>query len=316
MTVEEFIIEWQSDESYICAHTSGSTGSPKQIKLSKSLVAASAERTIDFFSLNNTSRLHLALSPDYIAGKMMIVRALLAGCTLTYESPSNRPLQGLTSNERISLLAVVPSQLPAILDKYPDSFPAIDNMIVGGSAIPASIKRRLVKSGINAYETYGMTETASHVALRNVSNDADSPFVALPGITFGVADNDALVVNVPGMEPLITRDSVSLIDERRFVLNGRLDNVIISGAIKVHPERVEALLSELIARRSFYITSRPDEKWGDVPVLKIEGAPFADSDMKILADSMKKILSPAERPADVIFCEEFMRTDSGKIIRD
>ena len=157
MTIDDFIAEWHNDCDYIVAHTSGSTGTPKEIHLSKRLVRDSALRTIEFFSLSESSHLHLCLSPDYIAGKMMIVRSLLSGATLTDELPSNTPLSSLKGGV-IDLLAVVPSQLIDLLDNPKDY--EIRNLIIGGSAIPADLRLRVANSGLNAYETYGMTETA------------------------------------------------------------------------------------------------------------------------------------------------------------
>lgn len=100
MTVDDFLKEWHSEEPFVVAHTSGSTGKPKEIKLLKADMRASAALTNRFFSIDSGSTLLLCLSPDYIAGKMMIVRAEEAGATLLVESPSNRPLehfQGLPS---------------------------------------------------------------------------------------------------------------------------------------------------------------------------------------------------------------------------
>ena len=171
MTVDDFLKEWHSEEPFVVAHTSGSTGKPKEIKLLKADMRASAALTNRFFSIDSGSTLLLCLSPDYIAGKMMIVRAEEAGATLLVESPSNRPLEHFSD-----LLAVVPSQA-LWLAEHQESLNNVRNMIVGGGEITPRLRTMLSQLHVNAYATYGMTETCSHVALSRIAEPAQ-PFEA------------------------------------------------------------------------------------------------------------------------------------------
>lgn len=81
-TVTNFLKEWYNNEDYVTGHTSGSTGTPKELHLLKRDMIASAELTNRFFHIGTSSNLLLCLSPSYIAGKMMIVRAILSGANL------------------------------------------------------------------------------------------------------------------------------------------------------------------------------------------------------------------------------------------
>ena len=110
-TVEDFINEWRDASDYIVAHTSGSTGQPKEIRLLKSDMAASAKATNAFFGIDSRSVIGLPLSVDYIAGKMAVVRSLLAGCRLLEMPVSNE----LHIDSRVDLLSVVPSQVDSLL---------------------------------------------------------------------------------------------------------------------------------------------------------------------------------------------------------
>lgn len=315
MTVDEFIAEWKDDNDFIIAHTSGSTGKPKKICLSKALVKQSARRTIEFFGLNSSSHLHLCLSPDYIAGKMMIVRALLSGASLTYETPSNMPLQNISSEQDIDLLAVVPSQLIHILNNK--DIPTIRNLIVGGSAIPYSLRKSLAeRKDLNAYETYGMTETASHVALRKIKVDASLPYQALPGIKFTIDNRGCLVINIDNLSPIVTNDLVELIDSAHFRLLGRVDNVIITGGLKVHPAQVETLIEPMLPHETqFYITSRPHPKWGEEVILMIEKNSGKSICIVELMQKLHDSLHAYQCPKQIIIVDHFERTSSGKIIR-
>ena len=94
-----FLEEWFDDRSYVPGHTSGSTGAPKEIQLSKADMRASARMTNAFFAIDRESVLLLCLSVSYIAGKMMVVRALEAGAELLTVKVSNNGTGGICGQE-------------------------------------------------------------------------------------------------------------------------------------------------------------------------------------------------------------------------
>lgn len=319
MTYQEFFNEWHNKEDYIVAHTSGSTGNPKEIRLKKSFVKESAKRTNDFFRITSGSRLHSCVSPDFIGGKMMAVRALIAGGQLSWEKPSNRPLSGLSKFDTIDLLAVVPSQMPHILEILP-SLPEIKNIIIGGSGIHPELKKKIVKSGLQAFETYGMTETASHIALRKVSSE-DIPFRCLPGISVDLDTEQCLkiIFHSDRKETRLpleiqTNDIAELAEPgNQFHILGRRDNIIISGGKKIKPEEVEKVLSAFI-NIPFYINGQPDEKWGQIVGMTIQGE-RSETLEKYLVEKFRETLSPHQRPKKFIWVNKIPLTPSGKIKR-
>lgn len=307
-----FIEEWMSDSATVVAHTSGSTGKPKSVELLKSDMRHSAEATCRHFSIGADSVLHLPLSTDYIAGKMMVVRAMVSGATLIVEHPSNHPLKVLPEGiEKIDLTAVVPSQVPGLLASEHASL--VCNAIVGGSAMSADMERALRNSPIRGWATYGMTETCSHVALRNVSSGADS-YCALPGVTFSLDDRGCLVINGDGYSfgRLITNDVARLVSPREFVWLGRYDNVINSGGIKLHPEEMEKRLATVIAC-PFYVTSRPSAQWGEEAVVVVENV--APEVCAALLASARGVFDSVHAPKAVVSVPAFDYTSSGKIKR-
>ena len=92
-SVRDFLIEWFSDSPTVNLHTSGSTGKPKLIVAEKSRMIASARMTLDYLKLKNGDTALLCLSVNYIAGKMMIVRAIVGGLNLLIGDVSSNPLQ-------------------------------------------------------------------------------------------------------------------------------------------------------------------------------------------------------------------------------
>lgn len=306
-TVEDFLKEWLSDCDYIAAHTSGSTGAPKEIKLLKDDMRASARATNERFKIDSHSVIAYPLSTDYIAGKMMEVRAMEAGCRIIRMPVSNN----VEISSDIDLLAVVPSQVESLLQAS-DLATKVKNIIIGGAPLCDDLATRLYYSGVNAFATYGMTETCSHVALAKIT-DGEKIFEAMPGISFEKDQRDCLVINAPSFsfKKIITNDIVELIDDRKFKWLGRFDNVINSGGIKIFPETLEKEIQKWIDK-PFYITSEKDSKWGEVPVIVFEGEPTQEKDIIAL---LRSYLDHRRCPSRSYAVEKLTRTPNGKIIR-
>lgn len=312
--VWSFCREWTTGE--ITAHTSGSTGNPKSIRLSEKAIEASVWRTAKAFGLSSRSHLHSCVSARFIGGKMMVARALTLNCVFTFEPPSNRP--AFPAEYPIDLLAIVPSMVPHILHRQSKgNLPPIGAIIIGGAPLSQALRDQLASTNINAFETYGMTETASHVALRHVSTDADKPFTTLPGIQTATDSRGCLTLKVDGIDTdIVTNDLVRVINPREFHILGRADNVIVTGGMKTIPEEVERKISHLIPC-SFFIGSRPSEKWGEMVVIVIDdpqGSGHIEEIPPEMANTFSSLLPPHERPRAIIR-QPARHTVNGKLIR-
>ena len=317
----DFVEEYFNGKDYVIAHTSGSTGEPKEIRLLKADMKNSARLTNSFFGINEDSLLYLPLSPTYIAGKMMIVRAIEAGAAICEEKPTNEPLAAYTG-KKIDLASFVPSQLGFLINN-PVLLENVSSMIIGGGQLSPRVEHWLADKGVDAYKTYGMTETCSHVALSKVTSGEPNPFTAIGDVSFALDCRGCLIINVPqfSMKQIVTNDIVDLIDDRNFHWRGRFDNVINSGGIKIFPEEVEKKLSKLISHSRYFITSRPSEKWGEEVVLALEYKSLLDG--KILEgeikpafiEQMKSLLPSYAVPRHYVAVNKFKETTSGKIIR-
>lgn len=319
--VKNFIAEWESGAPFMEAHTSGSTGTPKRILLPRRLVEESALRSVRHFGLDRTSRVHVCLSPEYIAGKMAVIRALLSGAALTAEEPSSEPRIGMEGGE-VTLLSVVAAQVPSLAERAANGkIPHIRHLLVGGAPLTENIAEAALQAADNVWESYGMTETASHIALRRIERTEDvrnKPFTLLPGIRVSTDERGCLAISLPGEEEtLITNDVIQLCSTDSFMVLGRRDNVIITGGLKVHPEQVEKRLAPLLSHFSaYFITPRPHPKWGASVVLVVEApdglsAPERDR----LLEASAKLLPRHERPREIVALSSLPRTTSGKIIR-
>lgn len=313
--VADFLDEWHSSADFVWGHTSGSTGAPKPIKLLKHDMEESARLTVDYFGLAAGTTMLLCLSPDYIAGKMMIVRALLSGADLLVVSPSSRPLTSV--DERVDFAAMVPAQVVESLcdDAQCGRLARLGALIVGGAPLPPVAEERLSDLPVRSYATYGMTETVSHVALRRIG-DPTMTYRALGQITFSADNRDCLVIHTPhfAVKELVTNDVVELIDKYSFRWIGRYDHVINSGGVKVFPERIEQQIASLFTRR-FFVAACADEKWGECVALAIEGDPLSATDEAALLARIRERVGRYEVPRRLFYLPTFAETSSGKVIR-
>ena len=297
----QLIVDWYNDSKTIALTTSGTTGPPKKILLKKTAMLASARATGDYFNQLAGTRALLCMSTRFVGGKLMLIRALVLGWQLDVVKPTANPLSG---NKRFyDFVAMVPMQVEHSIDELH----LVKTLIIGGAKVGRELRSRLLPLKTLVYETYGMTETITHIAAKRIGTDI---FTALPHATFAIDDRECLVIDAPTVaeELVVTNDLVTLLDEQSFIWRGRVDNVINSGGVKLHPEEIEEKLAGLFSNR-FFVTGVEDAYLGTKLVLVIEGEPFAVS-----ADTFK-LLGKFEKPKEIRFIPKFVETESGKVIR-
>ena len=302
--IYSFILEWLNDNDYIIAHTSGSTGKPKEIQLAKNMLVASAKNTCAFFHLTTESKTLLCIPAAFIGGKMMLVRGFVSGMDVHTIKTTSSPLEQI--NTCFHFVALTPQQA---MQSSNEALEYFANVIIGGGEVNTALENKLHNVKCNCYSTYGMTETASHVALKHIGKQ--NYFEALPTISFTTDERNCLVIHAPKLleSPLVTNDVVELLSPTQFVWKGRFDNVINSGGIKIYPEEVEKKLHPFISQR-FFIGKLPDEVLGEKVVLVIE------SDKELTIDFSSTTLTAYEKPKQIIYTKKFIETESGKVKRD
>lgn len=299
--VQEVVAFWLGDAPALYTQTSGSTGTPKTIGLAREVLQASAEATLSFLQLKPGPML-LFLPAQYIGGKMMIIRALVGQFPL-YLYPPKSTLPELAND--FSLLALTPFQAASSLAQLHKA--AV--VILGGATVSTDLEAQLQAVPSAIYSSYGMTETASHVALRRINGAGRSDyFEALPGVTFSQNEEQCLVIDAPHLQVngLATNDVVAINNKTRFTWLGRIDHVINSGGVKLHPEAIERTLAVEI-KHPFFVTSVPDPLLGEKLVLLVEHA----HPISIALGSLKG----ASRPKNIYFLPHFVYTKTGKINR-
>ena len=313
MTLEEFINQWQSPSPTLLVHTSGSTGKPKPMLVEKRRMEASARITCQFLGLKRGDTALLCMPLDYIAGKMMVVRAIVWGLQLIDIPPCGHPLKQIDTAPVFA--AMVPMQ---VFNSMQDANERqklwqIKHLIIGGGAINDDMAAELRQHPNAVWSTYGMTETLSHIALRRLSGpQASEWYEPFDGVNVSTNADGCLVIDAPTVcaQPLTTNDIAEIAtDGRRFRIRGRKDNVICSGRIKLQIEEMEAKLRPYI-NVPFLISKRSDPKFGETVVMIAE-----TNDIESLKTICKERLNKYEQPHKYIAVDSIPTTETGKPAR-
>ncbi len=265
----------------------------------------SALATGVFFNVKAGTKALLCLPVNYIAGKMMLIRALTLGWHLDIIEPNSTPLKRLSKT--YDFTAMVSIQVENSIDKLNQ----IKKIIIGGGAVSNLLQERLQCLNTEVFATYGMTETITHIAVKKLNNLKQNPnfYEILPNINIYKDYRNCLVVQASKVSEdiIFTNDVIKLISDTEFEWLGRFDNVINSGGIKLYPEKIEEKLSKIIKQR-FFVASIPDNVLGQKLVLILEGK-FRNYNLNDIK------LTKYEIPKQLFFIEKFVETKTKKIQR-
>ena len=285
--------------------SSGSTGTPKKITLSKDQLIQSAKTTLSYFSIKPDARFLLCIHPQFIGGAMQIVRAYVNQGQLDVLAPE-RILD--LDHTLYDLVSMVPLQLNKLYKDLKSHLNDFNHLLIGGATMDPKLEQKIASDTsviTKIYATYGMTETASHIAVRRLGSHF---FKRIGQLMISINDSSCLKIKglITKNQWLQTQDIVELIDENTFKWLGRQDYVINSGGLKVHPENIEHHLNKQ-TNQSLMITFLPDEVLGQKVVLLLEGALIPTFDYSSL--------HPYEKPKKTLNIKKFIYTKNGKIDR-
>ena len=318
MMIEDFRNEWNDDSPRLTVHTSGSTGKPKPILVEKRKMEASARKTCAFLGLQPGDTALLCLPLDFIAGKMMAVRAFVCGLQLITVTPDGHPLRhedtgaACPFSPPIAFAAMIPMQVYNSL-QVPEErarLMRIRHLIIGGGAVDPALEQALRSFPNAVWSTYGMTETLSHIAMRRLNGPAaDEWYTPLDHVEVALNADGCLVIHAPDVadEPVVTNDLAEIApDGYHFRILGRRDNVICSGGIKIQAEEVERLLLPHLSA-PFMITHRNDARFGEIVVMLTEA-----EDLQTAEEICCKVLPKYWQPRLYRHIDSLPMTATGK----
>lgn len=294
-TLADFLAEWFNPSPTLCVHTSGSTGTPKKLWVEKRRMMNSAMMTVEFLGLCKGDSAMLCMPLQYIAGKMVVIRSLVAGLNLIPVAPCGHPMKEIPPTV---FSAMIPMQVFNSLqvEEECERLKGIRHLIIGGGAIDRSLAQTLKTFPNNVWSTYGMTETLSHIALRKLNGKETSEwYTPFANVRLSLTPDGTLAIEAPSINPerLVTNDIAEFDDRGRFRILGRRDNTINTGGIKVQIEQVEETLRPHL-HHPFLITCAPDIKFGERIVLLVENLPSDSAEVRRAIDTLPVYWRPKQ----------------------
>ncbi len=317
--VNDLLNQWSSGREVFELKTSGSTGRPKEILVKRSQIEASIDLSRKALKINQDDLFFCCLNVNYIAGMMMVLRAAHIGCDMIVVEPTSNPFDSMgkmeyliTKNHGKNFFSFVPLQLQTILesDQGMKFLKTAKVIIAGGAALNKSLRDKIFELKLPVFETYGMTETISHIALKNVGQGQDY-FKILEDVNIETNTNNCLRILSPTTENewVQTNDVIEIVGKGCFVLKGRADNIINSGGLKIQLEEIERKLADHFQwPNRYFCYGKADEKLGQKLVLVIE------SHEKIVdLTDLTPVFSKFEVPKEIFFVKNFVETASAKV---
>ncbi|MBO6515411.1 MAG: AMP-binding protein [Bacteroidia bacterium] len=312
----QFIRQWYSN-LHIEITTSGSTGKPKNIKLTKELIEWSANNTKKVLELQDES-VFLCIPVSKVGGLMLLLRSLIFDWDVLIEKASANPMLNLESNHRYTLVSLVPYQLLHIMEDEASwqKLMRFTTVLVGGASIDKIVENQIIiKSGgskTRFFHSYGMTETASHIAIRRFGEDWYRVF---DDVEVSLQDNKCLNIKIPRLHINLNTNDLVEIKEHCLQFLGRSDDAVNSGGVKLllHTitDRIDATLARELLDVDYVLWKQPHPKLGEQLIfIGVKNRLYL-----LIEEAIKNDIPSIECPKKFYWVDAFERTESGKIDR-
>jgi len=316
-----FLENWFTNQDFNF-QSSGSTGVPKQFVFTKQELIWSATQTINYLNLKQEKQhFFICLDTSLVAGAMLLARAILLDSSITIVSPTSNPFEFLEENHPYTFASLVPMQLQKILqnEQQKKVLNQFENILLGGAPASNSLIKQCADLKVNIWATYGMTETLSHIALRNLKTE--DAFKLLPNNEIALSQENTLRIrNFITKNQWLQTNDLAEITKDGFSILGRVDFVINSGGVKVNALKVEEEIANYFTSKSlapipYFVGSLPDEYLGEKVVLFVEKQINRVIDFDDLKSHLSQNLSPFEIPKHIQIVNQFNYSESQKIDR-
>ena len=302
--------------------TSGTLGEPKLAELTRGAVLAAVKGSSAALEAGPEEPWLSCLTPAHIGGLLVLLRAVLLGVPVVVHRGFDPA--AIADEEGCRFVSVVPTMLLRLLDAGAD-LSSFRTILVGGAALTPELRSRAEASGARVVQTYGLTESCGGVVYEGrpfpgtrVRIDRQNPEILLAGPTIMRCYRDAPSDDVlSGNGWLRTGDSGSIDEHGRLHVDGRLDDLIVTGGENVRPQEVEAVLRRHPKVADVAVAARPDPEWGARVVAFVVPADPADPPtLEMLRDAVSASLPRFKGPRELTLVEELPRTSDGKIRRE
>lgn len=310
--IQDFLRAYLYHDSFL-TRTSGSTGIPREVRLSKEAAKVSARISNAYFQIGKESVLLSCLPISSIAAKMLLIRAIEAEAKVLLTIPG-LDFYKFIPDQEIDFVSLSPLHVQRILNSSSSFFHRTKKCLIGGSSVTASLESLIEGQKFNTtfYESYGMTETYSHIAVRNISAE-ESCFTVMEGYQIAIDEKDCLQIFHPEIlsSPIQSNDMVQILKENQFRYLGRKDYVFNFNGVKVPAEELEEKLR--ISMPLEFILSMNDR---NEVMLVLSSRPSKSQLAEIQRNLMESNLPAYQKPVAILVSNSWAWTETMKPRRE
>jgi o-succinylbenzoate---CoA ligase len=308
------------DAVHTVLFTSGTGGEPKPVELTAANQDASATASASAFGVEPDDRWLCPLPLFHVAGIGVLIRCVRNATTAVLHDrfDAARVAAALAEGDT-TLISLVPTQLRRLREEEGlTAAPRLRALLLGGGPIPPDLVDWARAIDLPVRCTYGMTETASQVAVTGAWESAATP---LPGVELQIADDGEILVRGPMVSPgaiapdgwLHSGDRGHIDRHGRLHVEGRIKELIVTGGEKVAPAAVEAVLTAHPAVADAGVAGLPEPDWGEaVTAFVVERTPVSDYDLLAFC---RERLAGYQVPKRIVRVAELPRNATGKLLR-
>ncbi len=288
-----------SKEDIACyIFTSGSTSRPKPIPLTFSNLLTAADNYNKHFNITEKSYLPITLPLYHVGGLLIFFRAVSANAKISIHKPGS--LKASDFSKTPSHLSVVPLQLERILDsKVELDFFKETVFVIGGAKTSLNTLKRIEDNNLNASSTYGMTESCAMIMATEVTSELEvlkSVGSPLEGVSISLSEDQTIIIKSPTISPIFKDQTIHTNDKAYFdsglyFIEGRVDDVFISGGENINPLEIEKVFLEEGLEDAFIIPV-DDIKYGKKSFLFYRGEKSVDEVRNIAKDKLTSFKRP------------------------
>lgn len=311
---------WHNGVTDLKVETSGTTGFPKTMHFTREAAMASARASLHSVPIQPGHQVLLAMDLRYVGAKMLVIRSLISGASLTVVPPSSNPFF-----ERdlgiFNYSAFVPFQISQILNDQvsTERLEKLETILIGGGDLQPRDEEILLNLKPEFIHTYGMSETLSHVAIRRLKARSNF-FTMLEGYSFEIESEGRLSITTPFIkEKIRTNDLAERISDKNFHWLGRADLMINSGGIKLFPDQIESkvrkVVQEIPGVEDFILTGMADPKFGEKMIMLMQCKQNLKPEKQAILEQIRTLVGRYEAPKEIHFIDSLERNENGKIDR-
>jgi O-succinylbenzoic acid--CoA ligase len=316
--------KWIIGQEVFNLKTSGSTGQPKIIQIHRNQIKASAKASLDFFKLTSGDVVCCPISIHVIGGQMMLYRSIIGGLQLHIIPPSKTLIQ-LNTSIQYTFMPITALQIFELIhENNPNKIKTINSLrhlLIGGSSVGDALLTHIKNTlHCNVWHSFGMTETVSHIAMKQLHPISEEVYTTLDGIEIDIDTRSCLKIkgDVTQSMWIQTNDCIHVIDERHFTFLGRADFTVNSGGVKIQIEPIEKIIEQLFEELNisipFFLAGMLDNALGEKLILLMDGGEIDSTKQESILQRLNTMLPKYHAPKN-IFVVGFEYTSSGKINR-